>query len=162
MAIALMIIGVLVLALGLVFLVKTHWGYEKSARPRLQKPEVIRLAVFSGVIALGALLFQVGLNVAHPEWRTDASYTTTFNAATGEYNHPTYLLRALMGYFGIFFFALANVALWLSFNIFYYKPKGDPKTRNVFKTIMFSAIPFVALFLLLYLEGIAPYLSYLA
>lgn len=146
MAYAVLVLGLLLFVGGLSYLIYTQQAFQKSARPQLQKKEKLAFAVSTLALSLGAVLIQAGINLLHPDWKNDATYP--------------YALFAPMAYIGIFGLAFSNVALWLSFNLYYYKPKMDPRERKFFRYLTFAAIPFVLGFFLVFMEGVAPYLSY--
>jgi len=146
MEIVTLVFGLLLLAGSLAYLIYVLRGFKKSARPALQKKEKYSLIIAALGLAIGVLLIQVSVNLYHPSWKNNATYS--------------YPLYATMAYLGIFGFILSNVALWVSFFLYYYKANFDPKERKFFRYLTFAAIPFAVGFALLWTQGIAPYITY--
>ncbi|MCI2110937.1 MAG: prolipoprotein diacylglyceryl transferase [Bacilli bacterium] len=146
MAIAALVIGLVLLLGGTVYLIRTQKKFAKSARPSLLRRDKAVFAVCAAAISAGALLTQLSINLFNPSWKTNADYS--------------YPLYASMAYIGAFFLALSNVLLWLSFYLYYYKPKMEPKQRKLCRILMFVGIPLVFVFFLLWTQGCAPYIAY--
>jgi len=146
MAIATLIFGLLITAGCLAYLIYILRAFTKSSRPSLLKKEKYSLILATLGLALGVLLLQVSVNLFHPSWENNATYS--------------YPLYASMAYLGIFGLILANVALWVSFYLYYYKLNLEMKERKFFRYVTFAAIPFVVGFALLWTQGVAPYLTY--
>ena len=146
MAIATLIFGLLITAGGLAYLIYVLRAFTKSSRPALLKKEKYSLILATLGLALGVLLLQVSVNLFHPSWANNTTYS--------------YPLYASMAYLGIFCLVLANVALWVSFYLYYYKTNLETKERKFFRYVTFAAIPFVVGFALLWTQGVAPYLTY--
>lgn len=146
MAIALLVIGFLVLIGGSVYLIHIAKAFAHSARPSLTKKEQETYLLLSLGISLGALLVQAGVFLYNPTWKDNSSYS-----------YPLFVTMALVGAFG---WAFSCLVLWLSFYFYYYKPKMDPAQRLFFRKATFAAIPFVLAFFLISAEGLAPYLTY--
>jgi len=113
MEIVTLVFGLLLLAGSLAYLIYVLRGFKKSARPALQKKEKYSLIIAALGLAIGVLLIQVSVNLYHPSWKNNATYS--------------YPLYATMAYLGIFGFILSNVALWVSFFLYYYKANFDPR-----------------------------------
>jgi phosphatidylglycerol---prolipoprotein diacylglyceryl transferase len=157
MAIALLIIGTLLLAGGLFYLVSRLRKFiHDPLVHEFDKKELIRLAVSVFLVSAGSALLMGALFLSHPEWEAK----TVYGAGVYEGTAIDYPFQLLISLFGIFFFALSMSVLWGAFAVHFYQPKMKDPQKKVFTSLMFGAIPFAFLFFVMATSGIGPYLTY--
>jgi phosphatidylglycerol:prolipoprotein diacylglycerol transferase len=123
---------------------------------RLNKKELIYYFSSIGAVALGLAFLVLGLFLAHPEWQSETSYASGLFAGS-PISWRASLALALAG---SFFFALSGAFLWSAFGIHYWKKKLEAAQKRLFAFLLFGSIPFFAIFFLMAMEGLAPYLYY--
>jgi phosphatidylglycerol:prolipoprotein diacylglycerol transferase len=152
-----LLLGTLAFLGGLGFLVYAVRKFIKDPlSDRLNKKDLISYFAAIGVAALGLALLTLGLFLGHPEWQAKTSYTSGLYAGSS-INYAATLALALVG---SFFFALAGALLWSAFAIHYWKKKLEAAQKRLFTCLLFGSIPFFAIFFLMAMEGLAPYLYY--
>jgi len=146
LAIIFLILGLLGLGGGVGYLVYTQRVFTKSDRQFLTSKEKLTFALCAAAISIGALFAEISVFLFNPSWQSNA-----------DYSYPLYMAMGAIGAFGL---AFSNVALWLSFYLYYYKPKMVAPERKFFRYVTFASLPFVLGFFLLWSQGLAPYITY--
>lgn len=157
MATALLIIGLLSLIGGGVLFIYTLKKFvHDPTLDKLDKPNLIK--ILSGVLLLSiGVCLLVGALFSYDEsWYLK----TVYDSGLFEGDSINYVSNISMSLVGSFFFALSFSFLWGAFYLFFYKSKLDKDQKSLIKKVLIWSIPLAFVAFLLFMEGLAPYLSY--
>jgi len=156
-AITVLILGILLILGGLAPLCYYMRRFVKDAAIQaIGKKRWLFAALFGFLISLGFALLILALFEAHPAWKEITAWSVgPLKGQTVQYSSSLTLALA-----GSFAWAYANVVLWSSFTVRFYKPTLLENDMKSVKILLYGFIPVVLFALLLFLEGLAPYLPY--
>lgn len=128
---------------GLSYLIYLEHGFLKDRlSDALTKKELIIYGSSIGVLSLGLSLLGLSIFLFNPGWSEHRGG------------------RMALFIIGLFFFGLFVSTLVSGFIFHYYKPKQEEKQRKLFTYFLFGSIPLSFISFLVFMEGVAPFMSY--
>ncbi len=152
-----LVIGLLLLAGVIAYLIYSLRQFIKAkSQTEISKKQLWLWGIASIGAGLSISLLLGSLFLAHPSWGEQSSWLT------GPYegkaiNYASSLSLALVGGF---IFGAANAVLWSAFSLRFCKTNLVDRTLSGVKVALYASIPFAVFAALIWLEGIAPYLTY--
>ncbi len=152
-----LIIGLLLLAGAAAYLVYSLRKFVKAkSQNEISKKQLWLWIIASIGAGLSISLLLGSLFLANPSWGEQSAWLT------GPYKDKAinYASSLSLSLIGGFIFGASNAVLWSAFSLRFYKTNLLDKALSGVKLALYASIPFVIFAALIWLEGIAPYLSY--